>query len=655
MAAEKPLKLQIIRLPSRERHIIPSLPPSTPLSQLQSIIAEKLSLPPPTQSLFNGFPPKEIELDTPAKLSRSLADVGIKNGDTIEVRVKEDSSSTPDPPAEMKQGRGWEYPPTTERGSMQRKAMPSDNSCLFHSVAYVCSDKAQGPQAAAHVREVVANLVASDPARYSTIFLGSPNGLYQQHILNTDTWGGAIELSILATHFQTEVVAFDYHYLREDVFGRGEGYKRRVFLLYTGDHYDAMVWQAQGGGEQVAFSTKDDNAWLSARSYISTLHGEGARAGKWELQSDWRSGEGLKKRDGKNAEKERVKKATALQEERRKEEERAKGDDGKRKVSDAALVERKDGEAVDSGGWKCPDCTLVNSRSSLTCQACGCPSPFYDADYFKAPPASYVPPPSSVPKGPKHKSSKSSSSSSPSSSTSSSSSSSSRSSSRQPTIASPPPAPPTSTPTAAFAEAAAGGGWTCNFCTFANPRPTARCEMCNEPNPHAPPSAIDPLLDDDGVRAPLPQQEDQLIGGPLFDPYSLPLPPQSRGRFGSGAGAGTGVGGVRAPAPVLNEAVLELPWTCPSCTAFCPEYSASCVVCGEPHPLLFGDGGAGSRPPEPQGGWKRMLAREPRWVCETCGQDNLPNLIRCSRCKAPNVHLLQRTAQQQQNSNCATM
>jgi ubiquitin thioesterase OTU1 len=289
MAAEKPLKLQIIRLPSRERHIIPSLPPSSSLSALQSIIAEKLSLPTSQQALFNGFPPKEIELDSEEKRQRTLTDAGIKNGDTVEVRVREAAGAV-EQKEELKQGKGWEYPPTVEKGSMVRRDMPRDNSCLFHSIAYVCSNKGTGVAAAAAIREIVANLVASDPAKYSTAFLASPNHLYQQHIMNPDTWGGGIELSILSTHYQTEIVAFDFRHLREDVFGRGDGYKRRVFLIYTGDHYDALVWQpaAGGGAEQQVFSTKDDNAWL-----------RGARQARQQECREGESEEGQRDEGGK--------------------------------------------------------------------------------------------------------------------------------------------------------------------------------------------------------------------------------------------------------------------------------------------------------------------------------------------------------------------
>ena len=558
MAADKPLKLQILRLPSRERHIIPSIPSTTPLATLQQHIQTLLTLPTASQLLYNGFPPKELDLSDP---QRTLADCGIRNGDTVEVRVREVEGGGGAVVEEVRQGKGWEYPPTVEKGVMQRKQMPSDNSCLFHSIAYVCNNRATpSPASAAAVRETVANVVASDPAKYSTIFLGSPNALYQQHIMSPDTWGGAIELSILATHYQTEIVAFDHKHLREDVFGRGEGYKRRVFVLYTGDHYDALVWQAGvggGGGEQVVFSVRDDSAWLHARSYVSSLHGEGARRGEWSLQNDWRSGEGLVRKDDRRAEKERQKKASAMKEERKRDEEKTAANLRKASADSApqqtaggsgAKTERKDGEGegddVVEEKWKCRECTLYNSMSAMTCGACGAPSPHINEDYFSKPPPSYSSPSSSSPASSSKSKSKDKRSNGKSSSSSSTSSSSGGTRVVLPNTTT---ATSTTTPSDTFI---------CNFCTFHNPPTRARCEMCSEPNPNLPPSALtsDPLMsdvDEDGVRAPIPQQEEQLIGGAdmLFPPV------------GGGGGRPRLGSHQPTPPPVLDEEMLALEWT----------------------------------------------------------------------------------------------
>ena len=40
--------------------------------------------------------------------------------------------------------------------------------------------------------------VAGDPEEYTEAFLGKPNAEYCAWILNPQSWGGAIELSILA-------------------------------------------------------------------------------------------------------------------------------------------------------------------------------------------------------------------------------------------------------------------------------------------------------------------------------------------------------------------------------------------------------------------------------------------------------------------------
>ena len=47
-------------------------------------------------------------------------------------------------------------------------------------------------------RQIIAETVAGDPEEYSEAFLGKPNQEYRRWIQDSQKWGGAIELSILA-------------------------------------------------------------------------------------------------------------------------------------------------------------------------------------------------------------------------------------------------------------------------------------------------------------------------------------------------------------------------------------------------------------------------------------------------------------------------
>ena len=52
-------------------------------------------------------------------------------------------------------------------------------------------------------------------------------------ILQRDTWGGAIELSVFAKHYKTEISSFDVATGRCDRFG-GDQYDTRCLLVYSG-------------------------------------------------------------------------------------------------------------------------------------------------------------------------------------------------------------------------------------------------------------------------------------------------------------------------------------------------------------------------------------------------------------------------------------
>ncbi|TYK23120.1 ubiquitin thioesterase OTU1 [Cucumis melo var. makuwa] len=126
----------------------------------------------------------------------------------------------------------------TMEGSIIRRVIPSDNSCLFNAVGYVMDhDKHK----ATELRQVIAATVASDPTRYSEAFLGKPNEEYCSWILDSEKWGGAIELSILSEYYGREIAAYDIQTARCDLYGQEKRYSERVLLIYDGLHYDALV------------------------------------------------------------------------------------------------------------------------------------------------------------------------------------------------------------------------------------------------------------------------------------------------------------------------------------------------------------------------------------------------------------------------------
>ncbi|KAK4752482.1 hypothetical protein SAY87_021280 [Trapa incisa] len=144
-------------------------------------------------------------------------------------------------------------------GIISRRVIPSDNSCLFNAVGYVMDhDKTKAPE----LRQVIAATVASDPGKYSEAFLGKTNEGYCAWILDSEKWGGAIELSILADYYGREIAAYDIQTTRCDLYGQDRKYAERVMLIYDGLHYDALVLSPFEGApeefNQTIFSVHND-------------------------------------------------------------------------------------------------------------------------------------------------------------------------------------------------------------------------------------------------------------------------------------------------------------------------------------------------------------------------------------------------------------
>lgn len=107
--------------------------------------------------------------------------------------------------------------------------------------------------------KVVADGIRNDAETYNEAILGlalshsgfsllirldsMPPATYISKILTPSTWGGAIELGILASHYGTEIASIDVETGRIDQFApRGvENPDNRCLLIYSGIHYDAAT------------------------------------------------------------------------------------------------------------------------------------------------------------------------------------------------------------------------------------------------------------------------------------------------------------------------------------------------------------------------------------------------------------------------------
>merc|ERR1712070_1150184 len=77
---------------------------------------------------------------------------------------------------------------------MQRKVIPADNSCLFNAVRH-CLQLTMSPQ---DIRRLCAQAVLADAELYCEAVLDKPPKEYASWIQRDESWGGAIEVGILA-------------------------------------------------------------------------------------------------------------------------------------------------------------------------------------------------------------------------------------------------------------------------------------------------------------------------------------------------------------------------------------------------------------------------------------------------------------------------
>jgi len=235
---------------------------------LQAIFSVS-EIPPSAQDLKAGYPPRALTGVIP---ELPISSLGLAPGDQLIVNQKPGSAAAPGatftPPSALpanptnativsphvslpQSSNPRLVAPTrsavessgpdsvrTAGGYLVHRIVPDDNSCMFASVALIFE---QNMQKAPVIRQIVAEAIRKDPATWSDAILGRPRDEYIRTILSPNSWGGAIELTILAAHYRTEIASIDVETGRIDRFGDGAGEGARALLIYSGIHYDAAV------------------------------------------------------------------------------------------------------------------------------------------------------------------------------------------------------------------------------------------------------------------------------------------------------------------------------------------------------------------------------------------------------------------------------
>lgn len=214
-------------------------------------------------SIKQGFPPRLVDL---TNYHLPLEKAGIKNGDLLLVsfRTTKDSGAKSDTNSGVTDAVSTSLSTPTATTSPSEPSIPSvflspehlilrnipdDNSCMFNALAYCIygpdSYKPHGTCPPPKLRKIIAGALAADPLQYDELVLGRPIDKYIEWIQTKNAWGGAIELGILAKHFQIRINCIDIELgsiIRfQDESDEAPKPEYSIYLVYLGVHYDVVA------------------------------------------------------------------------------------------------------------------------------------------------------------------------------------------------------------------------------------------------------------------------------------------------------------------------------------------------------------------------------------------------------------------------------
>ncbi|PPQ63060.1 hypothetical protein CVT24_005915 [Panaeolus cyanescens] len=299
---------------------IPLDSPDFTVNDLQQQILAITNIIPSRQILKSGYPPRPLELIP----ELPLQSLGLQRGDqiilsesTTAISRPVQSSAVPQSASAATTSTSFTQPSATSNGPdhvqvdgsfLVHRIVPDDNSCLFSSAALIFEqDMTKAPE----LRQIVAQGIQKDPETYNDAILGMAPSKYIATITKPSSWGGAIELGILAAHYQAEIASIDVETGRIDYFSPGDhGNGMRCIMIYSGIHYDAASLapspEAPAEWHQTLFPIKSNDGAdpiIAAATKLATiLRGKKAftNTATFDLKCE-QCGQGLKGEKGARA------------------------------------------------------------------------------------------------------------------------------------------------------------------------------------------------------------------------------------------------------------------------------------------------------------------------------------------------------------------
>lgn len=204
---------------------------------------------------YLSSPGKSFFSFSPSKSLKSLLSPIIKS-------FSSSSSKSHSPPSKQTHNPSEDigivqYGPLKNLRIIKRK-MAGDNSCLFHALHDML--RVYDVESPYSLRELVSNTIMKNPTKYATFLSKSPKE-YAQWITNEASWGGAVEVSIVAKHFGIEIDTIDVQRLASIPFnhppdpadierdpyydGNESNPTARGIVCFTGTHYDLFAFNSR--------------------------------------------------------------------------------------------------------------------------------------------------------------------------------------------------------------------------------------------------------------------------------------------------------------------------------------------------------------------------------------------------------------------------